>query len=326
MAGLFARSGRRRKLRNRPLGLRWIATLPSRTGSLSATIGAVTLSSAGSVSLNGDLSKAIGAVTLSATGSLSLNADLSKAIGAITPSGAGSVSLNGDLSKSIGAVTLSSDGQLAASITGDLSQAIGAIALSSAGSVSLNAAASIQLGAVGISSAGSVALNGALSVNIGAISISADGSLGSASTGDLSATIGTIFLSSSATNGNPSTGAGSSRKRRYYVEIDGQAFPVEDASHARAILERAAEVATQAARQQAETIVVKRLDKGRTRIVAPVKIEQPDIATNVGIDITPYLNRIAKAYAEAAELAELRLLMIREIEMQDEEEALLLLM
>jgi hypothetical protein len=122
------------------------------------------------------------------------------------------------------------------------------------------------------------------------------------------------------------TPAGRKRKRRYFVEIDGQTFIAEDEGHARAILDRAAELAANAAETAAEEIVGKRLAKSLTRKVLPVRIDVPLIETSAPIDLAPYEKRIREAYARAAELAELRLLLARQKALEDEEEALLLLL
>lgn len=122
------------------------------------------------------------------------------------------------------------------------------------------------------------------------------------------------------------TPAGRKRKRRYLVEVDGQSFLAENESHARAILDRAAELAAQAAEEQAQEITTKRLAKSVTRKVAPVKIQAPVITTSAPIDLGPYQKRIDAAYKAAAELAEIRLMLERQRAIEDEEESLLLLM
>lgn len=129
----------------------------------------------------------------------------------------------------------------------------------------------------------------------------------------------------------PSTGptpAGRSRKsrRRYFVEVDGQLFFADDESHARAILDRAAELAAKSAETQADEVVEKRLAKSVTRKVVPVKIKAPVLETSAPIDLTPYQKRIDAAYVAAAQLAEMRLMLERQRALEDEEEALLLLM
>ena len=125
-----------------------------------------------------------------------------------------------------------------------------------------------------------------------------------------------------------SSGAGRSsrRRRQYFVEVDGQTFVVESEAHAQAILDRAAELAERVATEQAQQVVEKRLAKSAVRVVAPVQLTEPEIATNVPIDLEPYRQRIARAYAEAERLAEMRLMLERQMALEDEEEALLLLL
>lgn len=122
------------------------------------------------------------------------------------------------------------------------------------------------------------------------------------------------------------TPAGRKRKRRYVVEVDGQQFIAEDEGHARAILDRAAELAEKAAAEQAQEITTKRLAKSATRKVVPVKIQVPALTTSAPIDLVPYEKRIREAYQRAAELAELQLLLARQQAIEDEDEVLLLLM
>jgi hypothetical protein len=122
------------------------------------------------------------------------------------------------------------------------------------------------------------------------------------------------------------TPAGRPKKRRYFVEVDGQLFFAEDEQHARAILDRAAELAEKAAEEQAEEIIEKRVAKSVTRMVAPVKITAPVLETSAPLDLRPYEKRIREAYKRAEELAELRLMLLRQQAIEDEEEAILLLM
>lgn len=86
------------------------------TGTLSATLGAVTSSSAGAVAIVGSLSATLGALSLSAAGSLestAIEGALSATLGAVTLSSAGAVAVDGALSATLGAVTSSAAGALA---------------------------------------------------------------------------------------------------------------------------------------------------------------------------------------------------------------------
>lgn len=118
--------------------------------------------------------------------------------------------------------------------------------------------------------------------------------------------------------------AGRKTKRRYYVEIDGQQFEVENASQAVQLLERARALAERAAESAAKKVEAKASRAAKPR---PFKIQAPRITASpeLGIDLAPFRSDISRIYDSAAALAELRLLLQRAIE-DDEEEAILLLM
>ncbi len=126
------------------------------------------------------------------------------------------------------------------------------------------------------------------------------------------------------------TPAGSSRskhkaKKRYFVEIDGQQFAVSDASQAVELLQRARAIAESQAEQKA-AVAEKRL-KAKPRIPV-VRLGTPVISVSPELrkDAAPLIADIERLYAKAAEIAELRLLMAKQLaDEQDEEDALLLL-
>jgi hypothetical protein len=120
------------------------------------------------------------------------------------------------------------------------------------------------------------------------------------------------------------TPAGSSRKRRHYVEIDGQQFDVANASEALQLLDRARALAERAAESKAKKVEAK---AARAQKPRPIRIQAPKIAASpeLAIDLAPIRKDIARIYDSAAAEAELRLLLLRAIE-EDEEEAILLLM
>ena len=122
--------------------------------------------------------------------------------------------------------------------------------------------------------------------------------------------------------------AGRKRRRKYIVEVDGQEFEVESQQQAVAILDRARETAKQSAEQMAEEVLAKvspktvRVGKAKTIVLKPPVIEgSPELSA----EIKRTREAVAKIYAEAEQVAELRLLLLLK-EMQDEEEAILLLM
>jgi hypothetical protein len=123
----------------------------------------------------------------------------------------------------------------------------------------------------------------------------------------------------------PDTGAGRPRrKRRYYVEVDGQQFDVANAAEAQQLLQRARALAEQAAETKAKKVEAK---AARAQKPRPIRIEAPRITASpeLRLDLAPIRRDIARIYDDAAALAELRLLIQRAIE-EDEEEAILLLM
>jgi hypothetical protein len=91
--------------------------------------------------INGTLSKTLGAVTLSGSGTLAngLTGTLSKTLGTATLSASGTLAagLSGTLSKTLGTLTLVSDGTLTGGgLSGSLSATLGLLTLSSTGTLS----------------------------------------------------------------------------------------------------------------------------------------------------------------------------------------------
>jgi hypothetical protein len=133
------------------------ASLPARTGTASNTLGACTVSAAGTVKITGTLSKTLGACTVSSTGAVKVTGTLTKILGACTISSAGSVKVTCSLSKTIGAATCSATG--AVKVTGTLSEPLGDCTVSATGTVA--------------SSGGGI--TGTLNKALGACTISATG-------------------------------------------------------------------------------------------------------------------------------------------------------
>jgi hypothetical protein len=121
------------------------------------------------------------------------------------------------------------------------------------------------------------------------------------------------------------TPAGSSRRRkRYYVEIDGQQFPVASPAEAEQVLQHARALAERAAEQTAERVVEKRTASAK---VAPVTLAPPVITASpeLHLDLTDIRRQLQRVYQGMAMAAEMRLLLAKQAE-QDEEEAIFLLM
>ena len=166
----------------------------SATGTLSASIGQITLSSASTLTITGTASVSIGTIALASTGALSLTGALSGSVGSITLSAQGALDLTGQLSQPIGNITLSAQGS--SGTTGTLAQSIGTITLSAAGQLPIAGALSTSIGTIGLASASQLRIAATLAATIGPITLSAEGTTISGAIGQLSQSIGIIGLSS----------------------------------------------------------------------------------------------------------------------------------
>lgn len=136
---------------------------------------------------------------------------------------------------------------------------------------------------------------------------------------------GLTYQSIAVPSAGPTPAGSSNRRRRYLVSIDGQDFPVESPGHARALLERAKELARSEAPERAEQVIAKRL-----RVPAPqgkpIRVPVPQIYTPdpelvaVVARMRTEINRVYREAALAAEIA-LRIKLLEE----DDDDVLLLL-
>lgn len=117
------------------------------------------------------------------------------------------------------------------------------------------------------------------------------------------------------------TGAGRSRRRRYLVEIDGQDFEVSGIDEAQALLERAKAVATKAI-EKASSAPSTRVARGRPGIPRPV-IRTADPELKAVVRQAQF--EIAEIYDSAVRDMEIRALLAKREE-EDEEEALIRLL
>lgn len=126
-----------------------------------------------------------------------------------------------------------------------------------------------------------------------------------------------------------SAGGLSRQRRRYFVEVDGQYFQVNDASEARAILERARALAEREAEQAAASTARKAahvLRKGRRLGKLRVPVPHITVSPAIAEQTASLIADIDRLYRQAAELQELRLLLERKFQEEDDEEILTLLM
>jgi Pyruvate/2-oxoacid:ferredoxin oxidoreductase gamma subunit len=121
------------------------------------------------------------------------------------------------------------------------------------------------------------------------------------------------------------TGAGRSKKRRSFVEIDGEVFEVRDAQHAQALLDRARELAARHAQELAQKAVQTSRKVGKKPIKLPTpRITSPD--PELREVVREARQKINAVYRQTALDMELAYLMARQLELEDEEEAILLLL
>lgn len=121
------------------------------------------------------------------------------------------------------------------------------------------------------------------------------------------------------------TPAGSSRKRRYFLEIDGQHFAVANAAEAEQLLNQARALAE----RQVEKLADKAVRKlKRKRKIPKVAIPAPVIAapSDLRAELAPIIADIERLYRRAAEAAEIRLHLAKLQAEEDDDEDILLLM
>lgn len=101
------------------------------TGTLSATLGALTAASVGALAIRASGANTLGAMAAAGAGKLAIAGTSSSTLGELTASAAGSLAIAGAASATLGAVTSSATGALA--ITGAVSATLGAVTLSATG-------------------------------------------------------------------------------------------------------------------------------------------------------------------------------------------------
>ncbi len=136
------------------------------TGSLSSTLGNVTVAGTGSFTaagISGSLSSTLGNVTVAGTGSFTaagISGSLSSTLGDVTVAGTGSVPFIGSLSSTLGDVTVAGTGSFTASgISGSLSSTLGDVTVAGTGSFTaagISGSLSSTLGNVTVAGTGSV--------------------------------------------------------------------------------------------------------------------------------------------------------------------------
>jgi hypothetical protein len=136
------------------------AAAQSNEGSLTVTLGALTLQSDADLKIKGSLSSTLGALTLSADGTVTSapgTGTLNVTLGALTLLADADLKITGALSKTLGDLTLLADADL--KIQGTLSSTLGALTLQSDGKTKTNGVLSVTLGALTLQSTGAIVSN-----------------------------------------------------------------------------------------------------------------------------------------------------------------------
>jgi hypothetical protein len=182
-------------------------------GTLTKTLGDLTLSSAGTTPIVGGLSTTLGAATLTSAGTTPIDGDLSTTLGAATLSSEGTVvdaNITGDMSVTLGDATLSATGTTP--IVGGMSASLGDATLSSEGAIPAFAAATLSLSDATLSSTGTTPIVGGMSTTLGEASLFSAGD--APIFGELSVTLGAATLSSENSSSEEPAPADTGGRRR----------------------------------------------------------------------------------------------------------------
>jgi hypothetical protein len=155
-------------------------------GTLTQTLTAATLSSAGALQIAGTVSQTLGAATLTATGALPIAGTAAQTLGAATLAAAGAVQIAGTLSETLAGATTSAAATLA--LSGSANSTLGNATASAAGTLLLSGALSRTLADAALAAEGLLPLTGALGISLDGATVAATGA--SAIGGSLTVTLG----------------------------------------------------------------------------------------------------------------------------------------
>ena len=167
------------------------------TGSLAATLGALTSSSAGELAISGLATPTLGSLAALATGELAISATASNTLGSLSLSSAGALAIQATASSTLGSLTLSASG--GNTIGGSLNATLGELTTESAAALEIQATSSGTLGALTSSATGELAIAGSTDAALGALTSSASGTSGNTGSGTLTASLGALTSSATGT-------------------------------------------------------------------------------------------------------------------------------
>lgn len=125
--------------------------------------------------VNGALGATLGALTLSSAGQVTIDGDLVATLGTLTLSSAGQVIIDGDLAATLADLTLSSAGQLV--IDGDLGVTLGPLTMGGVGNLPIAATEGTTLEALTLSATGTLGLSGTLGATLDTLTLASVGAL-----------------------------------------------------------------------------------------------------------------------------------------------------
>lgn len=157
---------------------------------LAQTLGTLTSTATGTVTVSGTLTKTLGALTSAVTGTVLDQAALTQTLGALTLAGTAQAIDSAALAQTLAPVTLAGTGITIVSAT--LSQTLGALTSVATGTVAVSGTASPTLGALTSAATGTVSVSGSLAQTLEAVTATATG--GPVDSATLSQTLGALTL------------------------------------------------------------------------------------------------------------------------------------
>jgi len=176
---------------------------PTNTGTLNATLGALSRTMTGTVRVTGTLAQTLGGLGLVATGhvdSPTRHGILNATLGSLQASSTGTVRVAGAAAVTLGPVALSATGAVAAS--GSVAATLGPLTLVAAATGVVAGSLAATLGPVTLAAVGVLPIVGTLGVTLGGIGLVASGVVGAAPViGTLAVTLGSMTAVGTGTVG-----------------------------------------------------------------------------------------------------------------------------
>jgi len=154
----------------------WAISTEATTGASAVTLGALTVSAAGTVQTNevvGSLSKTLDALTSSSAGVVAVAGTSSVTLGPVVSSAAGTVAIAGAATPTLGALTTTATG--AVDVVGALAKTLDALSGTATGVIAVAGAADVTLGSLALVAVAINPVVGSAAVTLAALTVSAAG-------------------------------------------------------------------------------------------------------------------------------------------------------